>query len=56
MSHKIELYTTIDEFEKLHEIIDSHRANAKEIKVPRQTLMNLLMDHSIMCKELKLGK
>ena len=55
MSKQITLYTTIDEFEKLHEIIDSHRANAKEIKVPRQTFMNLLMDHSNLCKALKAG-
>jgi len=55
MSKTITLYTTIDEFEKLHEIINSHRANAKEIKVPRQTFMNLLMDHSNMSKVLKVG-
>jgi hypothetical protein len=54
MSKKITLYTTVDDFEKLHEVINSHRANAKEIKVPRQTFMNLLMDHSKMCKELGL--
>ena len=51
---KITLYTTNKEFEELHAIINSHRANAKEIKVPRQTFMNLLMDHSKMCKELNL--
>lgn len=51
---KIELYTTVKDFEQLHEIINSHRANAKEIKVPRQVFMNLLMDHSKMCKELGL--
>lgn len=54
MSKEIVLYTSLEEFEKLHEIINSHRANAKEIKVPRQTFMNLLMDHSKMCKELNL--
>lgn len=52
MSKELKLYTTVDEFEKLHEVINSHRANAKEIKVPRQTFMNLLMDHANMCKAL----
>jgi hypothetical protein len=52
---KIVLYTTVSDFELLHAAIDKHRANAKEIKVPRQVLMNLLMDHSVMCKELNLG-
>lgn len=51
---KITLYTSVKEFDQLHEIINSHRANAKEIKVPRQTFMNLLMDHAKMCKELNL--
>lgn len=51
---KIELYTTVSDFELLHAAIDSHRVNAKEIKVPRQVLMNLLLDHSKMCKELNL--
>lgn len=56
MTKQVVLYTSLEEFEKLHEIINSHRANAKEIKVPRQTFMNLLMDHSNMCKALGLGK
>ena len=56
MSKQVVLYTTLEQFEQLHAIIDGHRANAKEIKVPRQTFMNLLMDHSNMCKALGLGK
>ena len=51
---KVVLYTTQEEFESMHGAIDSHRANAKEIKVPRQALLNLLMDHSKMMKELDL--
>lgn len=51
---KIVLHTTVNDFELLHAAIDSHRANAREIKVPRQVLMNLLIDHSKMCKELNL--
>lgn len=51
---KLALYTTVGDFEKLHAAIESHRANAKEIKVPRQTLINLLMDHTRMCKEFHL--
>ena len=49
---KFQVYTTLDEFESMHKSIDSHRANAKEVKVPRQALLNLLMDHSRMLKEL----
>lgn len=51
---KFSLYTTVKDFEAMHEAIESHRANAKEVKVPRQILLNLLMDHSKMCKEFNL--
>lgn len=51
---KIALYTTVKDFESLHAAIDAHRANAREVKVPRQILLNLLMDHTKMCKELNI--
>lgn len=54
MSKTVTLYTTVKDFELLHAAIESHRANAREVKVPRQVLMNLLLDHSKMCKELKI--
>jgi hypothetical protein len=50
----LELYTTLEEFEELHKIIDAHRANSKNVTVPRQTLINILMDHSRIIKHLGL--
>ena len=42
----MKLYTTDTDFDILHSVADKARKNAKEIKVPRQSLLNVLMDHS----------
>mgnify|MGYP003626421365 FL=1 len=48
----LDLYTTQEQFENLHTIIDGSRANARSIKMDYQSVINLLMDHSAMLKEL----
>ena len=42
----MKLYTSDEDFDLLHLAVDKARKNAKEIKVPRQSLMNMLMDHA----------
>ena len=42
----MKLYTSDEDFDLLHLAVDKARKNAKEIKVSRQSLMNMLMDHS----------
>jgi len=49
----MKLYTNDEEFELLHQAVDKARKNAKEVKVPRQALINLLMDHSHLVKLVK---
>ena len=43
---KVKLYTSDEDFDLLHLAVDKARKNAKEIKVSRQSLMNMLMDHA----------
>ena len=38
--------TTDEQFDLLHQSVDKARKNAKEVKVVRKALLNLLMDHS----------
>ena len=42
----MKLYTSDEDFDLLHLAVDKARKNASEIKVPRQSLMNMLMDHA----------
>ena len=49
----MKLYTNDEEFDLLHQAVDKARKNAKEVKVPRQALINLLMDHSHLVKSVK---
>jgi hypothetical protein len=49
----MKLYTTDKDFDMLHQAVDKFRKNAKEVKVPRQALLNLLMDHANMYGSLK---
>ena len=52
MSDKILLTTTQDNFDDLHQVVDKARKNAKSVKVNRQLLINLLMDHSLLISSL----
>jgi len=49
----MKLYTNDEDFDLLHQAADKARKNAKEIKVPRQALINILMDHSHLVKSVK---
>tara|TARA_R100000353_G_scaffold135488_1_gene96125 strand:+ start:212 stop:382 length:171 start_codon:yes stop_codon:yes gene_type:complete len=49
----MKLYTDDEQFDTLHAAVDKARKNAKEVKVPRQALLNLLMDHANMYGRLK---
>ena len=42
----MKLYTSDEDFDLLHLAVDKARKNAKEKKEPRQSLMNMLMDHA----------
>ena len=49
----MKLYTSDEDFDLLHLAVDKARKNAREIKVPRQSLMNMLMDHAHFITALK---
>ena len=49
----MKLYTSDEDFDTLHLAADKARKNAKEVKVSRQALINLLMDHSHLVKLVK---
>ncbi len=49
----MKLYTNDEDFDLLHQAADKARKNAKEVKVPRQALINLLMDHAHLVKLVK---
>ena len=49
---KISLNTTPNNFDDLIEIVNKARKNAKIVKVDRQLLINLLMDHSLLINSL----
>ena len=46
MSYKIDCHASIANFDELHRLVNTARRNTKHIKVPKQTLLNVLMDHS----------
>ena len=52
MPDKISLNTTPNNFDDLIEIVNKARKNAKSVKVDRQLLINLLMDHSLLISSL----
>ena len=45
---QMKLYTDDEQFDILHKAVDKSRKNAKEVKVSRKALLNLLMDHANM--------
>jgi hypothetical protein len=47
------LYTTMREFEGLHERYDRTRSTSKTVTVDREVLIHLLMDHSRMVEALR---
>lgn len=49
----MKIYTSDDQFDLLHRAVDKARKNAKEIKVSRQALLNMLMDHANFISSLK---
>jgi hypothetical protein len=49
----IELYTTMEEFEHLHERHDRTRSTSKTITVARDALIHILMDHARMVEALR---
>jgi hypothetical protein len=49
----VKIYTSDDQFDLLHRAVDKARKNAKEIKVSRQALLNMLMDHANFISSLK---
>ena len=53
LNDTMKLYTNDEEFDLLHQAVDKTRKNAKEVKVSRQALINILMDHSHLVKLVK---
>jgi hypothetical protein len=49
----LRLYTTLAEFELLHERHDRTRRTSKTVTVDRQALIHILMDHARMLETLR---
>lgn len=49
----LQLYTTMNEFETLHERHDRTRSTSKTVTVDRQALIHILMDHARMLEALR---
>ena len=49
----LSLYTTMREFEGLHERHDRTRSTSRTVTVDREALIHLLMDHSRMVEALR---
>ena len=49
----LRLYTTLAEFELLHERHDRTRSTSKTVTVDRQALIHILMDHARMLEALR---
>lgn len=49
----LQLYTTVYEFETLHERNDRTRSTSKTITVDRQAMIHILMDHARMVEALR---
>lgn len=50
---RMKLYTSDKDFDLLHQAVDKARKNAREVKVPRQSILNVLMDHANFITTLK---
>lgn len=50
---RMKLYTSDKDFDLLHQAVDKARKNAREVKVPRQSILNVLMDHANFIATLK---
>ncbi len=51
--HLISLYTTLREFEGLHERHDRTRRTSRTVTVDREALIHLLMDHPRLVEALR---
>lgn len=51
----LELYTTLQEFEGLHERHARTRRTSRSVTVDRQALIHVLMDHSRMIEALRVA-
>ena len=49
----LSLYTTMREFEELHERHDRTRSTSRTVTVDREALIHMLMDHSRMVEALR---
>jgi len=49
----MKIYTTDKDFDLLHQAVDKARKNTREVKVPRQSILNVLMDHANFITALK---
>ncbi len=49
----LSLYTTMQEFEALHERYDRTRSTSRTVTVEREALIHLLMDHSRLVEALR---
>jgi hypothetical protein len=49
----MKLYTSDKDFDLLHQAVDKARKNAREVKVSRQSILNVLMDHANFITALK---
>lgn len=49
---KIRLNTTYPEFDAIGAVLDKVRPNTEFVKLPRDAIMHLFMDHSIMVNAL----
>ncbi|MEQ1956214.1 hypothetical protein [Mesorhizobium sp. CN2-181] len=49
----LQLYTTMEEFEVLHERHDRTRSTSKSVTVDRQALIHILMDHARLLEALR---
>lgn len=49
----LQLYTSIEEFETLHERHDRTRSTSRTVTIDRQALIHILMDHARMLEALR---
>ena len=49
----MKIYTTDKDFNLLHQAVDKARKNTREVKVHRQSILNVLMDHANFITALK---
>jgi hypothetical protein len=49
---KVETICSQEQFENIHSTVSKSRANSKQVKVDKQALINLLIDHSTILGEI----